>query len=102
MTNQIASRSGDIALLKTLGMKFSDINKMIIFEFLFLIASAFVVGLMLSLSSSYIISANIFDGSWGINFSNIGVIFCILFIFSLIIIKVALNKIMKNNISVYL
>lgn len=98
VTSQASERKKDIALFKTLGMSFSQIKYMINFEFLLIIIVSFSTGIMLSLVSSYIVAANMFDSAWGVNFFNILIMFIFMLIFSFSIIRVISQKVLKNKV----
>jgi putative ABC transport system permease protein len=98
VTSQISQRKRDIALFKTLGMNFSQINKMIAIEFISIISLSFVVGIGLSLVSSFIVAKSLFDSAWGVNVNNLLVMFSFMIVFCFSIIRVASNRVLQNKV----
>lgn len=67
ISHQVHSRIRDIGLLKILGASFIDIKKLFLYQFGLIALTAHLVGLIGSLTASYLISIFLFETNWQIS-----------------------------------
>lgn len=101
ITTNMALRSKEFAMLKSIGMTKKEFNSMIRLESIFYGAKALLIGIPLGLILSYLLYkafTNAMETAYVIPFASIAI--CILFVFVIVFItmKYSINKINKQNI----
>ena len=101
ITTNMALRSKEFAMLKSIGMTKKEFNSMIRLESIFYGAKALLIGIPLGLILSYLLYksfTNAMETPYSIPF--IPIVVCVLFVFTIVFItmKYSINKINKQNI----